>query len=116
MKRSIFFLSVLILVHVILLTPRGAEAVGIPFGGRIVAIVPCVCSANLLVVVADPRGVLLPLTIQPGVTLLYAYFKPLPPANTVGKFIPGGLCLIPATPCAPIPSAGTILMIGSSKI
>ncbi len=116
MKRSIFFLSVLILVHVILLTPRGAEGVGIPFGGRSVSIIPCMCSANILVVVADPRGTLLPLVIQPGLTVLYAHFKPLPPANTVGKFFPGGVCLIPATPCAVIPSVGTIMMMGTSMI
>ncbi len=115
MKRPILFLSVLIFAHVTVLFPRGSFAAGIPFGGKIVTAIPCACSGNLLLYVADPRGMVWPLSYQPGVTRLYSYFKPLPPANTVGSFIPGGVCLIPASPCAPIPSVGTITMMGTSR-
>ena len=117
MKTAKFLLIILITVHVLLLTPRvGVAGVGLPFGGRIVMMIPCLCSANFLLFIRDPRGPILPLTYQPGVTIPYANYIFYPPVNTKGTFIPGGICLIPGTPCTPIPTLGTIFMMGSSRI
>lgn len=116
MKRSIFLLSVIILAQLTIMVPRAAYALGLPFGGRILIAIPCVCSANMLLLIRDPRGFVLPLTYQPGVSITYAHYKPVPFSNTVGSYVPGGACIIAATPCAPLPTAGTITMIGTSLL
>lgn len=118
MKSPIFLLSIMVVVHILLLTPRvGVAGIGLPFGGRIVMTMPCLCSANFLLFIRHPRGYILPLVYQPGVTIPYANYLFYPPVNTKGTYTPGvGVCLIPGSPCTPIPTWGTIFMMGSSRL
>ena len=117
MKSAKFLSGILVFTYIFIFTPWSPiSAVGIPFGGRIVYTFPCLCSANFLLFIRDPRGFVLPLTYQPGVSLLYANYRVYPPVNTKGTYSPPGVCLVPGSPCYAIPSYGTIIMMGSSKI
>ncbi len=86
------------------------------FGGQIVNIFPCPCSGNYILFVRDVRLQMLPLIFQPGITFLYEMYQPRPIVNSLGSFVPAlGVCLVPAhSGCAAIPTAGTIMQIGTS--
>lgn len=86
------------------------------FGGQSVAMVPCACSANILLYVRDVRGPVLPLTYQPGVTVLYKMYQPRAGVNMLGQYVPGGVCLVYAgTGCVPGGTPiGTMVQLGTS--
>ncbi len=86
----------------------------LPFGGPITGTFYCTCSANLLISIGPPNpGVFI---YQPGGTLLDFYGRVWSPgANALGLFSPGGVCLVyVVVGCAPIPTEGTMIEIGTS--
>lgn len=85
------------------------------FGGVITYAMPCPCSANWVLFILDKRGVILPLIYQPGVSLLYQMYQPRPVVNTLGSFVPGGVCSTGAK-CIPYPTLGTIFQMGTSML
>ena len=91
-----------------------SASIGIPFGGRVVMAYICPCSANLMLYILTPYGVVLPLVYQPGVSILYSKFKPFIGSALLGTFIPGGVCLSAAY-CIPYGfPVGTVFMMGTS--
>jgi|GEM_PF-1566971 len=95
--------------------PSQATPVGIPFGGMITGFLPF-CTrpfgASLLFVSPPRAGDYL---YVPGVSVLFANFKPFPGSWTVGNFVPGGVCVIGFCPfCVVIPATGVITMFGTS--
>ena len=91
-----------------------------PFGGVSTMMVTCTCSANLLLYVTDPRGMVLPLIYQPGVTVLYKMYQPRSGVNMLGKYIAGGSCRIyvgsgcvsGGTPVGTMTQLGTSVSLG----
>jgi hypothetical protein len=83
------------------------------FGGVISYAMPCPCSANWVLFILDKRGAILPLIYQPGVSLLYMMYQPRPVVNTLGSFVPGGVCST-GKKCIPYPTLGTIFQMGTS--
>lgn len=107
---SIFFLFVVSFGFWI----KSSKAI-IPFGGPILNVFYCPCSANLAVVVGPPSpGVFM---YQPGSTIVYAFYQIFRAGPWVlGNYTPGGACLmfIPYG-CAPIAyPLGTIMEVGTS--
>lgn len=87
---------------------------GIPFGGMMLAIVPCLCSGGILGVVGPPApGVFV---LQPGVSLLFPFYQWRPGAWQLGLAAPGGVCAIPAphSGCMVLPVEGTVIIDGTS--
>ncbi len=86
----------------------------LPFGGPITGTFYCTCSANILISVGPPNpGVFI---YEPGGTVLYPYGRVWSPgAYALGLYSPGGACLVfVLVGCAPIPTEGTMLEIGTS--
>ncbi len=78
-----------------------------------------VCTNGALVVVTTPITLVLlvpyvPLPIWP-IVPVFKFAGPIPGSSTLGKFIPGGVCLVP-TPLGIVPVGvmGTITQIGTS--
>lgn len=90
------------------------------FGGISTTVITCTCSGNLLITVADVRGFPAPLIYQPGATMLYMMYAPIPAVNMLGQYVPGGVCLVYAgtgcvsggTPIGTMTQLGTSLTIG----
>ncbi len=84
------------------------------FGGKIVAVRPCLCSANLAVFVVGVKGGVY--TFQPGVSLLFAQYQIWRPGPWVlGTYAPGGVCLrYRFLGCTGFPTMGTMITVGTS--
>lgn len=105
MRIPLFILSVVMCVG-LLIAPFSVSAVGVPFGGQITIMRPCLTGAGFQMIVR--RGpIAYPLTYYPGRSLLYAKYKPIPGSFVVGKFLPGGFC-------DGFPSIGTVMFMGTS--
>ncbi len=82
------------------------------FGGRIVFVKLCPCSANLAIWVFGPRGGVY--TFQPGVSVPFANYQFWRPGPAIlGTFVPGGVCLTGFF-CAGFPTMGTMVTVGTS--
>jgi hypothetical protein len=91
-----------------------SASIGIPFGGRVVMAYYCPCSLNLMLYILTPYGFVLPLVYQPGVSILYAKYKPFIGSALLGTYIPGGVCLS-FYYCVPYGfPIGTVFMMGTS--
>ncbi len=111
---------VVCLFSFIFLTPGTAEALGLftPFGGRVIATLPCTCGASTLITVGLPRpGTFL---ITPA-SRVYKNYRPIPGRWVLG--IAGGFapCMmavfIPIPPfvtCAPTGGGGLVIRMGTS--
>jgi hypothetical protein len=77
------------------------------FGGVIMYARPCENGRNLILYVLDKRGFVLPLTYQPGFSVLYKMYQPRPAVNAIGSFVPGDVC-------NGFSAVGTILQLGTS--
>ncbi len=86
--------------------------IGLSFGGKITTSIPCTCSPGVLITVAGP---------SPGVFVLmpaakvYSYgqiYRSGP--SILGSYSGGGVCLMAAIPCIPMPNKGTITVAGTS--
>lgn len=88
----------------------------IPFGGRSTMMIPCTCSANILLYITDPKGVQLQLIYQPGVTVLYQMGNPSVNVNMLGQYVAGGVCMVyVGTGCSSTGSPmGTMIQLGTS--
>jgi hypothetical protein len=96
----------------------GTAAAITPFGGFVTSMTTCTCSFNLLLYVKDPRGPVLPLMYQPGVTVLYKMYTPTVGVNVLGQYTSGGSCLVyVGSGCSsggtPI---GTMIQLGTSAL
>lgn len=108
--RLITLFAVMILFFSV---PSYSYALGIPFGGRILKIIPCLCSPGIAVIVGPPRGGSF-LFIGKG---LYAWWRVLPGSWVLGDYSPGATCWQPVYKgCSSLitPVQGTILKIGTS--
>jgi len=107
---------ILALASLSLLFPLGASAqipgIARPFGGLILAIIPCPCSFNAMLIISPPRGGTF--MIDFGVKL-YANYSPVPGRWTLGLadgYIP---CLqYIVIGCVPIGGGPRIRMLGTS--
>lgn len=83
------------------------------FGGRIASVVPCTCSANLMITIAGVRGGVF--SFEPG-SLPFAWYQIYRPGPWArGTYVPGNVCLwIVPDGCAGIPTMGTIIEVGTS--
>jgi len=99
------------------LMPLSTKALPITnFGGQIIGIFPCGCSANWILYVRDVRYQFIPLVFQPGVTFLHKMYQPRPAVNSLGSYIPlAGQCWVYiGTGCAIVPTWGMRLNLGTS--
>lgn len=96
-----------------------AQVGGIPFGGRILSVLPCTCTGNsLLWITPLPPSFATMLSYYQGTQAYLSYNLPFS-LNILGKYAPtGSTCFVGAPPfCAPMPSVGTITpMVGSSPL
>lgn len=91
---------------------------GLPFGGQIIATIPCVCSLNLLIINRPIGNTSYPFLIFGIGSILYPFFDLWKP----GTFIMGNYGLVDACvifvggdhPCKPIMIAPRIFMVGTS--
>lgn len=125
------FLALLVLAMVFvpyspfpLLTPNMQESViaelgemgaafPLAFGGRVLWVEPCTCSAGAAIAVGPPRpGYFL---FQPGISVLFSFYAFVPANYVLGTYIPGGVCLTGIPPaCATVPTLGTVVLMGTS--
>ena len=107
------------LLIVIMFIPAPALAgPGLPFGGQIIATIPCICSLNLLIINRPIGNTSYPFLIFGIGSILYPFFDLWKP----GTFIMGNYGLIDACvifvggehPCKPIMIAPRIFMVGTS--
>lgn len=99
---------------------RAMAGPGQPFGGQITYVFVCNCSGNYAIYFQDltiSPPITLPLIYQPGVTILYPYYK----ITSIGSWIlgtwqGGGSCrYYVGKGCATLPTQGTMYMVGTSK-
>ncbi len=91
-----------------------SNPVGGAFGGRILSVIPCTCSAGLLLIVGPPVGGTF--IYQPGASTLYKNYAPIPGhwalGTSIGKGVP---CMVGIPPfCASAGSGALILKLGTS--
>ena len=94
-----------------------SAAFPLAFGGNKILTTPCTCSGGFRLQVGPPRPI--NVLYQPGVSTLFSFYNFLPPGYILGTYSPGGVCIVgapPATPCAPIPVLGTIIIAGTSAL
>lgn len=108
---------ILILIFSILIITKKTEAavpVAVPFGGPIVMTYECSCSGGWLVAVYDYTTKLpTPLTFQFGESILRSNYNIFTPSvQTLGSYIPGGVCLMASADCGGFATEGTISPIG----
>lgn len=113
-RKGIFYVGMYTILFFFIAQPSSTGAYGLPFGGRIKWAHICPCSANLMLYILTPYGVTLPLVYQPGISILYAKFKPVMGMSVLGTFVPGGACLSYYY-CTPMGlPVGTVFMMGTS--
>jgi len=116
-----FFINKIIIIPLVLVIfalsiPFKAEAgPGLPFGGQILSVIPCLCSANLLITMR-PIGPLSPPQVIFGPSSILFPFYQLwrPGAYLLGNYGPPVPCVVFAIICVPISVAPLILMTGTS--
>lgn len=77
----------------------------LPFGGRIVAEIPCKNGVLLALSPPTPGFYLLP---PPPAARVYAFFLPIIPNWVLGLAVPGGVCACPSPHCEIAAVAGAI--------
>ena len=96
---------------------KNAEAqvpVAVPFGGPILMTYECLCSGGWLVLTYDNMTKMpVPMTFQFGESMLRANYNIFTPSvQTLGSYIPGGICLMASFDCGGFGTQGTISPIG----
>lgn len=118
LKKKLFavvFVGVLSFVVFVLLPKQQTDAVGfLPFGGPISGLMFCPCSNNFLITAAAPNPAML--VFQLGVSHAFSFGQVYRPGPYVlGNYSPGGVCAVfVAVGCAPIPTNGTVTIVGTS--
>lgn len=117
-------LGSLLLVGITFLVPMSvAQALtpGLPFGGIITFVVPCVCSGNAVIYNIPIGKTSLPaLIFQPGISVLYSFYQIYKPGTYIlGTYGPPTPCiflyLIICAPWLLTPAAPLIEMVGTSQ-
>lgn len=85
----------------------------LPFGGNIIAIDECSCSAAILLYVETPEGVVLPFMFRPKTSILYDAGQVRPGITVLGTYVPGPQCRTGRF-CIPLPTTGLIESVGTS--
>jgi len=106
--KSILFIGFLLLALTSSFFVFPGEASALSLGGRILATFPCT-SGGFLVVVGPPKpGFFL---FQGGISQLHRYYRPIPPAWSLGNYKTGGVCVVGLIT---VPVQGTIQSLGTS--
>jgi hypothetical protein len=106
-----FFILVAGFVWLFVGSDEAYAAIGfLPFGGRVLATIPCTCSpGSALVTVGPPRGGLF---MKVPVTRTYQYYKVLPPSWVLGLASGYAACMqINPTGAGCIPAGGGPIML-----
>jgi hypothetical protein len=120
--KKLFSISILCIT---LLIPATVSALIQPFGGKVVTSVSCSCSYGKAIFFApmypapNPFPYAGALQFIPRVSILHPYFKiGTPKTWHLGQYLPGvQSCLIGEPPsCVPLPTAGTIVRVGTSDL
>ena len=113
-----FFILTAFLLLVSLLLPISVNALSIPgfggsFGGRILTVIPCTCSASLLLIVGPPKGG--SFIYRPGVSTLYRNYRLTPGNWALGNSSGRDVCLTGVPPfCVPAGNGPIIRRMGTS--
>lgn len=111
MKKILFSFAIALLFVSTYMSRSSAQLINPPFGGRVIAILPCTCTGGFAILLGFPRpGFYL---FQSGISRLYKNFIILPGSQVLGNAVVTGVCLT-ALACVPIPTIGTILKVGTS--
>ncbi len=117
-RHSIFFSIAAFLLLVVVsfsLKVKQSKAI-IPFGGPILSVTMCPCSANLAITVGAPNGGIF--TFEPGVTMIKPFYQLFRPGPWVlGNYTPGstGCWMFFVDGCFPLLTpVGTINEVGTS--
>lgn len=106
-------------LETVFLPERANAAVPVvPFGGALLSAFPCKCSGTWIIYISPlPPSYATVLTYVLGSQAFLSYNIPYT-SWLLGSYAPGaGVCLVPATPCYPLPSWGKITpMVGSSPL
>lgn len=110
MNSKIFIITTLLFIFSFLFSVQQTEAVGIPFGGPILMTYECTCSGGWFVLAYDQMTKLpVPMVFQFGASMLHANYNIFTPSvQTVGDYIPGGICLLVSLECGGFAVQGTI--------
>lgn len=107
-------------VIAVLLVPDSAQALGLftPFGGRVLATIPCTCSASTMITVGLPRPGTFILTPA---SRIYKNYLPIPGRWVLGIATGVSPCMVliplpipPFMTCIPMGAGGVIVRIGTS--
>ena len=115
MKKLIARLSFTIILPALLFLaiPHVTHAAkGLPFGGRIGFVLPCINGLMIVVITPDPKSVG-PYIITPAV-IPRAFYAPFIGHAIKGTYIPGIPCYIP--PFVIIPTKGAVVEFGTSLL
>ena len=114
--RLFLVLAISLMIMIPQVTKAAVSAVR-PFGGTVLATIPCTCQVSgsvivLLMPIAPYYGMFL---WQPPLTVPYAWYYPYYGVKVLGNYVTGGICSVYAgTTCVTIPVLGTITQVGSS--
>ena len=115
MKKALLYVSLsiaLISLSYYVLPSKVSAAKGLPFGGRIGFVLPCINGLLVVVLTPDPKSVG-PYIITPAV-IPRAFYAPFIGHAIKGSYIPGIPCYIP--PFVVIPTKGAIVEFGTSLL
>ncbi len=116
--------SALLLCSVFLFPVIARAQIGdLPFGGLVVAAVPCSCTVGIAIFFAPmypnpPFPYAGSLHFIPGISFLHPFYKiGVPTTWHLGKYVPGvGSCWSGIPPaCVPVPTVGIITRVGTSE-
>lgn len=115
MKR--FILAVIAGIALFVPAARAEAQFSVPFGGRILASIPCTCDqpGTLILTVGPPRPAYI--LYRPGLSMLHMWYRVFPAGSwTVGTYTPGaGVCsMYYGVTCGPWYTMGLITRIGTS--
>jgi len=111
-------------------TSAGSLPGTLPFGGQVSYSVPCTCPGSIgslwiafnILYLGSDTPVTGSLVYVPYISQLFAWFSiGVPTAWHLGTYLPGvQMCWMlippPGTGCVPLPSAGVITQVGTSKV
>ena len=115
MKKLITRLSLTIILPALLFLaiPQVTHAAkGLPFGGRIGFLLPCINGLMIVVITPDPKSVG-PYIITPAV-IPHAFYAPFIGNAIKGTYIPGIPCITPLLYV--IPTKGAVVEFGTSLL
>jgi hypothetical protein len=108
MKKLLLLIIIVVAAWFFFFKDAEAQVVGFPFGGRIIGVTPC--TNGLMVILGPPTPMRL---MYSPLSRSFSYGPPRTPGQwLLGTARPGGVCNLGVF--LSIPTAGTIIMQGSS--